>query len=239
MKTSPIVLNICDQPVPMYGGRDADNLFMSPNFNAWLRGLRRESDIESIEVKWVGYSSGGEPRFALLLIAHRDQKGHTHVKTMFYRPDAVGILVVVRNRETNALFALLVKQLRVPTGGMLLETPAGTIESDDDSVSTAIREIEEETGFHVRPENLIDLGSYYLSPGACPEKMFFYACEFSLTSAEIEKLQGKNTGLHEEGEDLRLHLIPLFDLPNAVKDIKSVAAYYMYIDWKGKHLEKR
>jgi 8-oxo-dGTP pyrophosphatase MutT (NUDIX family) len=180
-----------------------------------------------------------EVRFALLQVAYKDRHGEDRISTVFYRPDAVGVLVVVHNKETNALYAVCVKQLRIPAGGMLIETPAGTIESDDDPVFTAIREIEEETGFTVTQENLISLGGYYLSPGACPEKMFFYACEFSFTSAEIEKLQGKNTGLEEEGEDLRLHLVPLLDLPEEAKDAKTLLAYYMYIDWKGKHLEKR
>lgn len=220
-------------------GNQAKNLAESRHFKKWLERLYHDSGVVSIDVVWVGYSIKKEARFALLQVAYKDRKGLDRTNTIFYRPDAVGVLVVVRNKETNARYAVCVKQLRVPAGGMLVETPAGMIEFDDDPVLTALREIEEETGFTIKQENLISLGGYYLSPGACPEKMFFFACEIFLTSAEIEKLQGKNTGLHEEGEDLRLHLVPFFDLPSEVEDAKSLLAYYMYIDWKGKHLEKR
>lgn len=233
-----ISVRIGESDIPIFG-REAQALSTSGSFQQWLKRIKPESGIQSIAVEWVARGVNGEPRFALLVVHFLDRNGTHRPTTVFFRPDAVGIIVVVHNSETSALFAALVNQLRVPAGGILMETPAGTIEEDNDPVATAIREIEEETGFKVQPENLIDLGSYYLSPGACPEKMFFYACEFSLTSAEIEKLQGKSTGLEEEGEDIRLEIVPLFDLPNRVQDAKSVLAYYMYIDWKGKHLEKR
>lgn len=220
-------------------GNDAKNLSQSRHFQKWLTRLYPESGVVAIEVVWVGYSIKREVRFALLQVVYKDRHGRDRTSTIFYRPDAVGVLVVLHNKETNALYAVCVKQLRMPTGGMLIEAPAGTIEFDDDPLLTAIREIEEETGFAIKPPDLISFGGRYLSPGACPEKMYFYACEISLTGAEIEKLQGKNTGLEEEGEDLRLHLIPLLDLPRETEDAKSALAYYMYIDWKGKHLEKR
>lgn len=220
-------------------GEHAKDLAESPYFKKWLERLDPQSGVVLIDVVWVRYSPKKEVRFALLEVILEDSQGHTHTKAMFYRPDTVGILVVVHNKETNALYAACVKQLRVPAGGMLVETPAGTIELDDDPALTALREIEEETGFKIKPGNLISFGGYYLSPGACPEKMYFYACEISLTSAEIEKLQGKNTGLHEEKEDLQLHFVQLCDLSKEVEDAKSLLAYYMYKDWKGKHLEKR
>ena len=67
-------------------------------------------------------------------------------KRTFYtinKPDAVGIIA----EKDNGLF--LVEQYRPLLGRSVLEIPAGKLEADEDKISAAIREIQEETGFKI------------------------------------------------------------------------------------------
>jgi ADP-ribose pyrophosphatase len=67
---------------------------------------------------------------------------------------------------------LLVRQHRYPTGEVLLEVPAGTLERGEDPVACARRELDEETG-HLADE-LIPLGEFFSAPGFCDELLYCY-----------------------------------------------------------------
>lgn len=68
---------------------------------------------------------------------------------------------------------VLVRQHRYPTGAVLLEVAAGTLEVDEDPIDCAHRELEEETGY--RADELIPLGEFFSAPGYCDELMYCYA----------------------------------------------------------------
>jgi ADP-ribose pyrophosphatase len=65
-----------------------------------------------------------------------------------------------------------VRQYRHPTGGNLLEFPAGTLEEGEDPKECAAREIREEIG--MAAGELIKLGEFYLAPGYSNENMYIY-----------------------------------------------------------------
>jgi len=70
---------------------------------------------------------------------------------------------------------LLVEQYRVPLGRFCLELPAGLIGDEtegEDALTSAQRELEEETGF--RPRDLRHVMSFYSSPGFCDELLYLY-----------------------------------------------------------------
>lgn len=66
----------------------------------------------------------------------------------------------------------LVRQYRHPVGEALLELPAGSLESDEDPLSGAHRELEEEIG--VTADKMELLAQFWVSPGFLSEKMFLY-----------------------------------------------------------------
>jgi ADP-ribose pyrophosphatase len=80
-------------------------------------------------------------------------------------------VVPMRDRDT----VLLVRQFRLPTGGPLLEIPAGGIDRDHDGQDEAPdvcarRELAEEIG--MVPDRLIPLFDCYLAPGYSTERMY-------------------------------------------------------------------
>ena len=103
---------------------------------------------------------------------------------------------------------ILVEQYRVPIGRNCLELPAGLIgdESEGEAVeAAAIRELEEETGY--RAARMTDLGAFYSSPGMVSES-------FTLLRAEGLERTGPGGGV--EGEDIKVHRVPLDQIPTFI-----------------------
>ena len=68
-----------------------------------------------------------------------------------------------------------VRQYRHPTGGELLELPAGTLEPGEDPRDCAAREIREEIGMAAGTLTL--LGEFFLAPGYSDEYMHVYIAQ--------------------------------------------------------------
>src|SRR5699024_6624454 len=67
---------------------------------------------------------------------------------------------------------ILVEQYRKPLEQSILEIPAGKIEPNEDPEVTALRELEEETGYTTKKLNYIT--SFYTSPGFADEIIHIY-----------------------------------------------------------------
>ena len=96
---------------------------------------------------------------------------------------------------------LLVEQYRVPLGKTCLELPAGLIGDDaegENDLVAAGRELEEETGY--RAGHLVDLGTFYSSPGMVSE---------SFTLVRATELVQTGPGGGTEGEDITVHRVPI------------------------------
>ena len=112
--------------------------------------------------------------------------------------------------------AILVEQYRVPLGAMSLELPAGLVgdEEEGEAVETAaIRELEEETGY--RAERVVNLGRFHASPGMSSEG-------FTLLRAEGLTKVGAGGGV--SGEDIKVHRVPLAEVPAFVERKRAEGA---------------
>lgn len=103
---------------------------------------------------------------------------------------------------------LLVDQYRVPLGRRCIELPAGLVgdhDAGEEAMLAATRELEEETGY--RPGRMEALGEFYSSPGMVSES-------FTLFRAHDLVKTGKGGGV--DGEDIRVHRVPLAGLSDQV-----------------------
>ncbi|MEQ1641110.1 MAG: NUDIX hydrolase [Novosphingobium sp.] len=110
---------------------------------------------------------------------------------------------------------LLVEQFRVPLGRPCLELPAGLIGDDDsapdeDVVTAAIRELEEETGYTAARMEIA--GEFYSSPGMISES-------FTLLRAYGLSRIGPGGGV--EGENITVHRVALSKLPQFVEAARN------------------
>jgi ADP-ribose pyrophosphatase len=108
---------------------------------------------------------------------------------------------------------ILVDQPRVPLDCRCIELPAGLVgdvDLDATPESTAIKELEEETGFTA--DRVERLGDYYASPGMLSEG-------FTLVRAHNVRKIGEGGG--DENEDINVHLVPRADIPNFIEQKRA------------------
>ena len=110
-------------------------------------------------------------------------------------------------------YVLLVEQYRVPLGANCIELPAGLIgdhEEGEDTLASAARELEEETGY--RADKLEIVGEFFSSPGMVSES-------FSLVRACGLAKVGNGGGV--DGENIVVHRVAMADLPEFVQQKRA------------------
>jgi ADP-ribose pyrophosphatase len=118
------------------------------------------------------------------------------------RTNSVGAAVILAEHEGKVI---LVEQYRVPVGARCLELPAGLVGDEEAHAtveSTAIKELEEETGFTC--ERVERLGDFHSSPGMVAES-------FTLVRAHGVRNIGEGGGT--EHEEIEVHLVAREDIP--------------------------
>ncbi len=114
----------------------------------------------------------------------------------------------------------LVRQYRHAAGKFMLEVPAGSLEIDEDPLTGAIRELEEEVGVVAGKVELIT--EFYVSPGFLTEKMYVFLAT-SLTET-AQNLDGD--------ENIAIERIPLaaaveMSGDGRIEDAKSIIGLMM------------
>ena len=126
-----------------------------------------------------------------------------------------GAVLVVPVLECGKL--VMIHNHRIAIGKPLLEFCAGKLEPGEDPAAAAIRELEEECGYHA--ETLTPIGWFYTSPGFTDEKIYLF---------EARNLRRVNQRLQPD-EDIEVIELHLADIQSALDsselcDGKSIAA---------------
>ncbi len=122
------------------------------------------------------------------------------------RSDSTDAVVVLAEHEGKII---LIEQYRVPVGGRCLELPAGLVGDEDEHATveeTAVKELEEETGFTA--ERIERLGDFHSSPGLVAES-------FTLVRAHGVRKVGDGGG--NEHEDIVVHLVAREAIPAFIR----------------------
>ena len=138
--------------------------------------------------------------------------GKKSIREIVRHPGAVCVIPVTDEGEV-----IMVRQFRYAFNQVLLEVPAGKLEPNEDPLSAALRELEEESG--VVAQNVEYLGEIYTTVAIFDEKIHVYlATGLSYKNAHPD-----------EGEFLTVEKIPLHTLADMVmngeiKDSKTQIA---------------
>jgi ADP-ribose pyrophosphatase len=118
------------------------------------------------------------------------------------RTNAINAAVILAEHEGKVI---LIEQYRVPLGARCLELPAGLVGDEDEHATvedTAVKELEEETGFTC--DRVERLGDFHSSPGMVAES-------FTLVRAHGVRQVGEGGGT--EHEEIDVHLVAREDIP--------------------------
>ncbi len=144
----------------------------------------------------------------VLLHVYKDQvelpDGKPAVRELIKLLGAVAIVPI-----TDEGKVIVERQYRYPMGRVMLEIPAGKIDSiEEEPLEAAKRELREETGYSA--ESWIPLGNYQPSPAYCQEKIVMY----------LAKNLKKGRQELDDGEFLNVEEIPLEELYQDILDGK-------------------
>jgi len=139
-----------------------------------------------------------------LHLTHRTFAGGsvTLQRELFWRDDAVAVLLYDPDRDT----VVMVEQFRPgaidhPRSPWLLEVVAGMVEAGEQPEQVARREAQEEAGATLG--ELMPITRYMSSPGGSREYLSLFCAPVDSSTL------GGIHGLADEGEDIRVHTIPV------------------------------
>ncbi len=96
--------------------------------------------------------------------------GNTSTREIVRHPGAVAVIAITPENKL-----LMVEQFRKALGRTIVEIPAGKLEKGEEPITTAKRELEEETGYTC--VDLKPLISFYTSPGFADELVHLFIAE--------------------------------------------------------------
>lgn len=111
--------------------------------------------------------------------------GKTAKRELIKHSGAVAVIPVTKDNKI-----VFVKQYRKPLEKTIIEIPAGKLEKGEKPETTAVRELEEETGYTT--DQLSFVTSFYTSPGFADELMYIYL------TADLQKLDHPVAGDEDE-----------------------------------------
>lgn len=107
--------------------------------------------------------------------------GKTSTREFVTHPGAACVVAV--NEDDNIL---MVKQYRYPVSKVMYEVPAGKLDSGEEPINCARRELEEETGYKANNFDLI--GSLYPAPAYSNEIIYIYlATKLTKTNMSLDE----------------------------------------------------
>jgi GDP-mannose pyrophosphatase NudK len=159
----------------------------------------RIDGVETLSAQW------GKLKKYSIIYQRGDGVEQKQSREVYDRGNGAAILLYNRERGT----VVLTRQFRLPAlvnghpDGMLLEAPAGLLDSDD-PVTAIRREAEEETGYRIA--QVKEVLSAYMSPGSVTERLHLFTAEY--TAADRVGAGGGHEG---EGEDIEVIEVTLKD----------------------------
>jgi ADP-sugar diphosphatase len=199
-------------------------------FKDWTSHLDHSFGVSEIHIQAVDFR--GRPSAENVMFIRMRVKATTapHMQIVELRGGTSGMFVILECDGVE--YVVLVVQPRLPTGHMyLVELPAGMIDGGTFG-GAAAKEIKEELDMTFAESEMFDLTfnaiSIFLSPGLLDERMKIFLVRRHVTKAELDAMQGKLTGLRNEGETIKLKIVPLAELLKHTRDAKALAAFALY-----------
>lgn len=167
-------------------------------------------------------------------------------RVVFLRGGSVAMLMILRPRDLRTeRQVIMTEQPRIGAGSTaFLEIPAGMLDDSMEVRGKVLEEIEEETGFTIQRDELIDLtelamrgtetpdcleAGMYPSPANMDEYVTLFLWEKVLDRQEIEDLKDRLSGLKKHDNMITLVICNYEEIwRKGARDSKTLAAWALY-----------
>ncbi len=210
----------------------------APKYQTWRQHVtQNQVTLNEVQVLY-SHQAGkdGSLLYALLNIDADTAEGTKLNPICFLKGNAISVLVVLIDEQTDNKYVLLVKQRRVCDGSFTYEHPAGMIDDKDPSpVAVAVRELKEETKLDVNADELKPLFDkpLFSATATSDEALYFFYLERRMPLGAIEALNGQSTGEEDENEHTQLRVVPLPEAHRLVGNIHGVMSHLLYLQQVG------
>ncbi|KAH9777554.1 Nudix hydrolase 14 [Citrus sinensis] len=111
------------------------------------------------------------------------------------------------------------------------------LDSEGETYAILTEQVEEETGIQLKLEDMIDLTAFlypstgckfFPSAGGCDEEISLFLYRGRVDKEIIMQLQGKETGLRDHGELIKVRVVPYRELWRTTPDAKVLTAIALY-----------
>ena len=208
----------------------------APKFKFWKRQLEVNGlTINKIQDHFIRRRTNGEVLFALLTVDADTPEGDKIPPVCFLKGHAASVLVCLIDDRTGEKFAVLVRQRRISDGSQTYEHPAGMVDTDDDPTDTAAREVGEEIGLSIRPDELTKLNPrlWFPSTGTSDEAMHYYFVEKTMPRAAIMAFHLKKMDSDSELERITSVIATLPEAHKLVNNVNGLLIHFLYLQKVG------
>jgi ADP-sugar diphosphatase len=223
----------------------------SPLLGNWMQSVQANFTVSSVTVHHADIITKKQKPHVLFIKLNAqavDNQGRPCHGITLLRGDAVAVLVVLECQGQEHL--LLVEQPRFAVGcDAFLEIPAGMMDHQDDPIQVALAELKEEVNVHVAKHELIDLTSWWqkdlgavkkgftTSGGLLDEFLLLYALRLPVSPEQLSSMQNQPQLYTDESEHIISRIFPLSQAARLMRDLKGIAAIYLYQQWKQQYDE--
>jgi len=133
--------------------------------------MKERGNNQSVSEQWVEKTISSKPLFTGKIISLQVDtvelpNGNEATREIVRHPGAAAVIALVEGK------LLVVEQYRKPLERFQIEIPAGKLDPNEDPMTAAARELEEETGY--RAKNLVLFNTFATSPGFADEVIHVY-----------------------------------------------------------------
>ena len=208
----------------------------APKFRFWKKQLELNGlTIHKINDHFIRRRHNGEVLFAMLTVDADTPEGDKIPPVCFLKGHAASVLVCLIDDKTGEKFVVLVRQRRISDGSQTYEHPAGMVDTDDDPTDTAAREVGEEIGLSISPDELTKLNPrlWYPSTGTSDEAMHYYFVEKTMPRAEIMQFHLRKMDSESELERITSIIATIPEAHKLINNVNGLLIHFLYLQKVG------
>ncbi|MBN1981144.1 MAG: NUDIX hydrolase [Chitinivibrionales bacterium] len=215
------------------------SILQDPKIIAWKNTLVEAGcTINTVDPLSTFSKKSGELLFALLKADVETPEGTPLPPIIFIRGNACVVVPLLCNKKTKEEKFLMVMQRRIATGVAVVEFPAGMIDRVSDAPERiALKELEEETGLCLKPEQLHALHSkgLYSSAGACDERIYYFGCVIECDDAIMASFDGRSQNNCAEHEYITVLLKTKEEAQQQISSLQALLGLFLFEEYFGKN----